>query len=1162
MDDDLTFNIVRSNKRVKERLPAALRESRKSWWPGLQAHACSENKAEASEPTAAPKRDTDVSMVQLLKEIPQRVPFRGKPTKKTFSVALPVSLVPNILTDELRAYIIGSIARALTIYGIHEVILYNDMGEEGLEWQEYFAVNLRFLETPQYLRKYMFPISPDLRNAGLQNPLDAPHHLRSSEWLPYREGVIKLEIKGTERSGPREMLAECGLFGRIKVSNPEALEAIYGVQWYCLEDTEEEVYQRVTLLLDSASLHECRRRWKEQKAGTGSTPGAALSGRLVAPDEPQSTAGLYWGYVVREAEEYAGVFRGCPFTEDGSYDYKIGTSERGSVYPKEVRVPDFRHLLMVIGPVNGLESVKEDPKEDVDAYVNFCYNQRSRTIRTEEALTISDVLETVQEARDLVVELPTDAPVVLLRNRRRVRQQGLEDAPPEVAVGLLVRLEFPLRRFRGQLLVPREQRRQVALADHHPVYLRFERVHLLVGRKRSFVRYAQRPRRPEEQLRALGPEVYRPLRDEALPRGVDVVVLGGGNAAVSRFRLGNELRLALAEQTGNHVHTRPLVVGPARRDRLGVVEHPPVHLPPAPPGFELLEVAAQKHLLALQGGGELPRVEVLRDGALVDRRLVLAELELLGRRVVGAGQLEDAVGDAVDGDRVGVGGLLELVELDAHGVDGLLQPQELHVAHDHVLGLGVAAVLDPVEELDGAVEGDDRHDDEEDDRQDAPHTPVELRHVRAPGEVAILVDDLAVVVRLVHGQRLPPVHRLVQLALQPVASAVGALAAAAVVRLAVVDGVEAADGARLEAGVAQGVQRHVLRRRRVRRRGKAVRRRQLAAGALPVAAGSLPAAAGLLAGALLELFVLDAVLGRAYVLLRKGHAADLLGAPRQEEHDEPEVGDELAALLALDEVGRDQVVAHGLREPDLEHALVLEGADVEGEGGKAYGGFVLRRLGLPLAGADQDVEAVGLVGPEGEGLALFLDARPAGEVPAALDDVALDFVADVAHDGGALELGGDLVDDLADVVTGVAHPHLAQRGLAAGPRGGQHVGGVPGDGGAVVDGVGHHTDVAVDVAPDGDLHQVAIRYAGAVLEGREVVTELVDGDTRGECDALLDLPRYKATVSAPTLRPFSFLLYILAVSAKSMSSPILQSAFTATPKRPLRQQRSPLTHPS
>ncbi|GBE59656.1 RNA methyltransferase, putative [Babesia ovata] len=380
MDDELTFNIVRSKKRVKERWTAEAKEARKK------------NRAAAAqvEPVEAPKRSNDVSMIQLFREIPQRVPFRGKPTKRTVSVALPVSLVYNILTDELRAYVIGHIARALTIYGVHEVVLYNDIGPEGVEWQEYFALNMRYLETPQYLRKYMFPITNHLRHAGLQNPLDAPHHLRTNEWLPYREGVIKLEPKGmAKHASSLSMYAECSLFGRIKVMNPDALMEIYGVEWFCLEDDDdEEVYQRVTILLDSGSMGECKRRWKEQKAGTSVSSGTELAGKIVPPDEPQSSAGLYWGYVVREAEDYSAVFTGCPFNESGIYDYKMGTSERGDVYPKEVRVPNFQHMLMVLGPVNGLESITENPQADVDAYVNFCYNQRSRTIRTEEALTI------------------------------------------------------------------------------------------------------------------------------------------------------------------------------------------------------------------------------------------------------------------------------------------------------------------------------------------------------------------------------------------------------------------------------------------------------------------------------------------------------------------------------------------------------------------------------------------------------------------------------------------------------------------------------------------------------------------------------------------------------------------------------------------------------
>ncbi len=32
---------------------------------------------------------------------------------------------------------------------------------------------------------------PDLRHVGTLPPLDAPHHMRATEWGPYREGVVQ-----------------------------------------------------------------------------------------------------------------------------------------------------------------------------------------------------------------------------------------------------------------------------------------------------------------------------------------------------------------------------------------------------------------------------------------------------------------------------------------------------------------------------------------------------------------------------------------------------------------------------------------------------------------------------------------------------------------------------------------------------------------------------------------------------------------------------------------------------------------------------------------------------------------------------------------------------------------------------------------------------------
>jgi hypothetical protein len=55
---------------------------------------------------------------------------------------------------------------------------------------EFFVKNLEYLESPQYLRKQLFPKHSALRFASLMNPLDTPHHMRVNEWSPYREGVV------------------------------------------------------------------------------------------------------------------------------------------------------------------------------------------------------------------------------------------------------------------------------------------------------------------------------------------------------------------------------------------------------------------------------------------------------------------------------------------------------------------------------------------------------------------------------------------------------------------------------------------------------------------------------------------------------------------------------------------------------------------------------------------------------------------------------------------------------------------------------------------------------------------------------------------------------------------------------------------------------------
>ena len=54
----------------------------------------------------------------------------------------------------------------------------------------FLARILQYLETPQYLRKVIFPKHKDLQLVGLLNPLDCPHHMRIDDEFKYREGVV------------------------------------------------------------------------------------------------------------------------------------------------------------------------------------------------------------------------------------------------------------------------------------------------------------------------------------------------------------------------------------------------------------------------------------------------------------------------------------------------------------------------------------------------------------------------------------------------------------------------------------------------------------------------------------------------------------------------------------------------------------------------------------------------------------------------------------------------------------------------------------------------------------------------------------------------------------------------------------------------------------
>ncbi len=213
------------------------------------------------------------------------------------------------------------------------------------------------------------PQVADLELVGKLPELDLPHHLESSEWGVYREGVTLPD----QNEGGTLIEAGLGIPVLVKFQTPLLVPKNTRVTLKFGPDPKRELKEKVII---ADAIH---------------------------PDLPREEGGYYWGYNVRKAESFSNIFTESPYK--GGYDMTIGTSERGvdieTLYSgnEQQRVKNFKHLLIVFGGELGLEVAVqkdkeferlgvEDSKDVFDRWVNILPGQGSRNIQTEEALWI------------------------------------------------------------------------------------------------------------------------------------------------------------------------------------------------------------------------------------------------------------------------------------------------------------------------------------------------------------------------------------------------------------------------------------------------------------------------------------------------------------------------------------------------------------------------------------------------------------------------------------------------------------------------------------------------------------------------------------------------------------------------------------------------------
>mgnify|MGYP006116428873 FL=1 len=115
------------------------------------------------------------------------------------AIALPDSSLNDEKTLENKTRKIAIIARACGIFKVDEIIIYKD-GKENEQDSKLMHMIFRYLATPQYFRRRIFPKSNLLKFAGLLPPLKTPNQTGTSDSNEikigdFREGLV-LGMKG------------------------------------------------------------------------------------------------------------------------------------------------------------------------------------------------------------------------------------------------------------------------------------------------------------------------------------------------------------------------------------------------------------------------------------------------------------------------------------------------------------------------------------------------------------------------------------------------------------------------------------------------------------------------------------------------------------------------------------------------------------------------------------------------------------------------------------------------------------------------------------------------------------------------------------------------------------------------------------------------------
>lgn len=254
------------------------------------------------------------------------------------SVAIPESSLSDESTKIDKTRKISVIARACAIFKVDTIYVYQEGNNK--EDGNLLVTILKYLETPQFLRKRLFPKMNELKFAGVLQPLKIPSHITPAN--------PKKIIKGDIREG-------------IVVSMRGKRFVDVGINQLVPYFGKENMGKRITVQFK--------------------TDYPDFTVKEIQKDQTP----LYWGYSVKErASLFSLMNEWKGNTIITSRKGKTATKEQLTKYLKS----DLPTLVVFGSPAKGVQEILSGKMKNVQnaKTLNFFPNQATETVRLEEAL--------------------------------------------------------------------------------------------------------------------------------------------------------------------------------------------------------------------------------------------------------------------------------------------------------------------------------------------------------------------------------------------------------------------------------------------------------------------------------------------------------------------------------------------------------------------------------------------------------------------------------------------------------------------------------------------------------------------------------------------------------------------------------------------------------